>query len=175
MKKEKGSIMILTMVAVLILSVMLTGLLTVGTTEIFTTGNYHLKKVAYYTAVQGVEEIRQAIASAPNAGSVTSITKSTYETEQYETGGVKRSYMTGTLKDREAGGSYGIGVPITSLQGDLNAPKGRGISIDVGRTKIEFMIWKVLITADVIAGQKGKRIAFSEIIAGVYSTTESSY
>lgn len=175
MKKEKGSIMILTMVAVLILSVMLTGLLTVGTTEIFTTGNYHLKKVAYYTAVQGVEEVRQAISSAPSPSAVRSITKSTYETEQYETGGVKRSYMTGTLKDREAGGSYGIGVPITSLEGDLSAPKARGISMEVGRINIEYLIWKVMVTADVIAGQKGKRIAFSEIIAGVYSTTEGAY
>ena len=168
MKKEKGSIMILTMVAVLILSVMLTGLLTVGTTEIYTTGNYYLKKVAYYTAVQGVEEIRNEIISAPSADAVRNITRSTYETEQYETGGVKRSYMTGTLKDREAGGSYGIGQPITELEG-IDAPPPPGISIEIGRTSTMWMIWKVMVTADVIAGQKGKRIAYSELIAGVYS------
>jgi hypothetical protein len=168
MKKEKGSIMILTMMAVLILSVMLTGLLTVGTTEIYTTGNYHLKKVAYYTAVQGVEEIRNEIISAPSAEAVRNITKSTYDTEQYETGGVKRSFMTGTLKDREAGGSYGIGQPITELEG-IDAPPPPGISIEVGRTSTMWMIWKVMVTADVIAGQKGKRISYSELIAGVYS------
>jgi hypothetical protein len=174
MKKEKGSIMILTMVAVLILSVMLTGLLTVGTTEIYTTGNYHLKKVAYYTAVQGVEEVRNEIISSPSAESVRNITMSTYQTEQYETGGVKRSYMTGTLKDREAGGSYGIGVPITDLEG-IDAPPPPGISIEAGRTNTTWIIWKVMVTADVIAGQRGKRIAYSELIAGVYSVVGSAY
>ena len=168
MKKEKGSIMILTMVAVLILSVMLTGLLTVGTTEIFTTGNYHLKKIAYYTAVQGVEEIRNEIISNPDPQTVSNITRSTYETEQYETGDVKRSYMTGTLIDREAGGSYGIGVPITQMIG-IDAPPPRGITVSIGQRPFIPSIWKVMVTADVIAGQRGKRIAFSEIISGVYA------
>lgn len=167
MKKEKGSIMILTMVAVLILSVMLTGLLTVGTTEIFTTQNYHLKKLAYYTAVQGVEEIRNEIISAPNADAVRNINMSSYDTEEYE-GSVKRSYITGSLKDREAGGSSGIGQPITEMEG-IDAPPPPGISIEVGRTSTMWMIWKVMVTADVIAGQRGKRIAYSELIAGVYS------
>jgi hypothetical protein len=169
MKKEKGSIMILTMMAVLILSVMLTGLLTVGTTEIYTTGNYHLKKIAYYTAVQGVEEVRNEIMKNPDANAVNNITRSSYETEQYGTGGLKRSYMTGTLIDREAGGSYGIGVPITALKG-IDAPTPRGVSLGEGKIQFKSTIWKIVITADVIAGQKGKRIAFAEIIAGVYST-----
>ena len=43
-EKEKGSVLVLTIIAVLILSIMVTGLLTVGTTEIYTTQNFHLKR-----------------------------------------------------------------------------------------------------------------------------------
>lgn len=169
MKKEKGSILILTVIAVLILSIMAAGLLNVGTTEIYTTQNYQMNKSAYYETVTGVEEIRNLIYNAPNAEAVTSIVKSTYDTEVAE-GGMKRAYMTGTLKDREAGGSYGIGVPVTKFEG-FDPPPLPGISLG-SISSVSPVIWKVNITGEV---NIGKRKAYAEIASGVYSVLTVSY
>ena len=52
---EKGSMLVLAIIATLILSLILVAGLTVSTTEVHTTQNYFLNKVSYYKAVEGVE------------------------------------------------------------------------------------------------------------------------
>ncbi|MGE5341188.1 MAG: hypothetical protein ACM3SY_06865 [Candidatus Omnitrophota bacterium] len=163
---NNGSILILTIIAVLILSIMISGLLTVGTTEIQTTQNFHLNKSAYYTAVQGVEEVRNLIYSTPDAQTVSQITKSIADT-QTEESGLKHYFITGTLKELEAGGS---GVPVTPFKG-FEAPPLVGMQLG-GNTSISPAVWKVEVSSAVSAGTKN---AYAEITAGVYSVIVSGY
>jgi hypothetical protein len=180
--------MILTMMAVLILSIMVTGLLNVGTTEIYTTQNYQLDKTAYYTAVQGVEEVRNLIYNYPDAQSVTSIrryptglegpnlvgeSQSSGTSNQYA--GVERSYITGSLKDLESynvgGGSNPSAVQKVDQLKGFKAPPLPSISMG-GTSSVASVIWKVTITAEV---KVGSRTSYSEIITGVYSMLTVSY
>jgi hypothetical protein len=186
-KKEKGSIMILTVMAVLILSVMVTGLLNVGTTEIYTTQNYQLDKTAYFTAVQGAEEVRNLIYNTPDPESVTTIKRYpngiegpniSGENPAYGTStdleGINRSYITGSLKELEAyyaaGGSSSALHYVDQLKG-FEAPPLPSISMG-GGASVAPVIWKVNITAEV---KMGKRVSYSEVITGVYSIITISY
>jgi len=171
-KKEKGSVLVLTIIAVLILSIMVTGLLNVGTTEIYTTQNYQLNKSAYYTAVQGVEEIRTQIYNAPDAESVQGIIKVPPPEAYSSSGGFLRFYITGTLKDMEdiLAGTIATGLPIEHFKG-FEPPALPSISLG-GGTSVEPIVWKVHVTAKVDAN---KRTTYSEVIAGIYSVLTVSY
>jgi len=166
MTKEKGSVLILAMVAVLLLSIMLTGLLTVGTTEIYTTQNYQLHKAAYYAAVAGVEEIRNEIYKNPDPQVIENISKSSPETLEYDNYEVTRSYITGSLKDRESG-TYSSVSQFTAFP----APPPPGISLKNAAP----VMWRVNVTADVSVGKRNKKVAYAEILCGVYTLTEVSY
>ena len=166
MKKEKGSVLILTMVAVLLLSIMLTGLLTVGTTEIYTTQNYQLQKAAYYAAVAGVEEIRNIIYNNPDPKVIENIYKSASETLEYDKFDVARSYITGSLKDRESGTFAAV-----SQYTAFPPPPPPGISLKNAAP----IMWRVNVTADVSVGKRNKKVAYAEILCGVYTLTEISY
>lgn len=166
-KKENGSLLVLTLIAVLILSLLMIGLLTVGTTELQTTQNFQLNKNAYYAAVQGIEEIRDLIHQNPDAASVTAITKSISETEVSDSfGGISvgtsRAYIIGTVKDWEDNTTQ----LIDRFKG-FDPPPLRGISAGV-----DPVVWKVPITA---TAAMGTRSGFAEIEAGIYSIIETGY
>jgi hypothetical protein len=165
MKSDKGSVLVLTIIAVLILSIMVTGLLNVGTTEIYTTQNYHLKKSAYYTAVQGIEEIRDMIVNFKKTNQSPASIAVLPPSEAYSSsGGFLRFYVTGSQKDLEdiLNGTNPTGVFIKKFEG-FKAPPPRGYNVAWGNT-IELEAWKVQVTAKI---QANKRTTYSEITAGV--------
>ncbi len=162
---EKGSILVLTLVGVLVLSLLATGLLTVGTTEINTTRNFHLNKFAYYTAVQGVEEIRNEIYNTPNVEVVETISKSSYDT-LLETDGVKRSYITGSLYNLQENDPRNL-----TKSESFKAPPLPGMQLN-SSLKIGSVMWRVNVSSEVTMG---KRKGFSEITAGILSIIESGY
>lgn len=169
---KRGSILVLTIVSVLVLSLIVTGLLSVGTTEIHSTQNFHMNKSAYYAALEGVEGIRVSIADNPDVGFVTSISKSPYDTEKVESFdggdeerkfknlGIRRSYITGNLKD------FKDNTPqtVTKFEG-FDAPQFRGLALGTETTIIP-VVWRVQITAETAMGSRN---GYSEIIAGVYA------
>ncbi|MCP5049939.1 MAG: hypothetical protein GY940_22420 [bacterium] len=185
-KKQKGSVLILTIMAVLILSVMVTGLLNVGTTEIYTTRNYQLVKTAYYTAVQGAEEIRNMVANPENSNiDVGQIKRSPTEINTNgahlagETGtygtviaedGVERSYITGTLIDLE--NAYAAKT-LTEMSEAANVstpnPPEAGFDLtkegtDLGGVSVSTIVWHVYVTSQVKAGSL---VAYSEVVLGI--------
>lgn len=162
---EKGSILVLTLVGVLVLSLLATGLLTVGITEVNTTRNFHLNKFAYYTAVRGVEEIRNEIYNTPDVEVVETITKSTSQTEA-DTDGVKRAYITGSLYNLQENNPQNL-----DKSESFKAPPLPGMSL-TSALKISSVLWRVNVTAKV---NMGKRKGYSEIVAGVLSIIESGY
>jgi hypothetical protein len=176
--EEKGSVLVLTTIVVLILSLLATGLLTVGTTETYATKNFHLNKAAYYMAVQGVEEIRNTIYNTPDADTVGTITKSVTSTlgtpesssRSYVKGnvydGMDRFYITGSLYNMEKNTPQ----PLTQFLG-FDAPPFPGMSISTG-TSIAPVVWKVNVSAGV---RMGKRAGRAEIVAGVYSILVTGY
>jgi hypothetical protein len=171
-EKEKGSVLVLTLIAVLILSIMVTGLLNVGTTEIYTTRNFHLNKSAYYTAVQGVEEIRTLIYNTPDAASVAGIVQMP-PAEAYSSsgGGYLRFYVTGSLKDLEdiLAGIDPDGVPLEQFKG-FDPPQLPAISL--GDSSLLPIVWKVQVTAKINAN---KRSTYSEVVSGIYSVLTVGY
>ena len=171
-EKEKGSVLVLTVISVLILSIMVTGLLNVGTTEIYTTQNFQLNKAAYYTAVQGVEEIRTLIYNTPDAESVNGIVKMPPAEAYSSSGGYLRFYITGSLKDLEdiLAGTDTDGVPIEQFKG-FEPPPLPAISLG-GGSSIEPIVWKVQVTAKIDAN---KRSTYSEIVSGIYSVLTVGY
>jgi hypothetical protein len=171
-EKEKGSVLVLTIIAVLILSIMVSGLLTIGTTELYTTQNYHMKKTAYYAAVQGIEEIRTNIYNSPDAQSVRTIIVTPPAKAYSSSGGYISFYVTGSLKDLEdmLAGTLPDGVPLEQFKG-FEPPPLPAISLG-GGSSIEPIVWKVQVTAKINAN---KRSTYSELIAGVYSVLTVSY
>jgi hypothetical protein len=182
-KKEKGSVLVLTIIAVLILSIMVTGLLNVGTTEIYTTQNFHLNKVAYYIAVEGVEDIRNRISNNPDPESVSAIAIPP-PTDAYASsgGGYQSYYITGSLADMESQLLSGTSV-VLGGEGDL--PEGEAIvefsgfeppplpAISLGGgSSIEPIVWKVQVTSTIRAN---KRSTYSEVVTGVYSVLTVGY
>jgi hypothetical protein len=160
MAKENGSLLVLTLIAVLILSLLMIGLLTVGTTELQSTQNFQLNKSAYYAAVQGVEEVRNEIYNDPAAAG--GIIKSKSETGVSDTFGdikvgTSRAYITGTHKDWEENTPQNI-KPFEGFK----PPGASGISMGLVKLKV----WKVTITAE---ARMGNRASYAEIEAGIYS------
>jgi len=171
MKKEDGSILVLTILAVLILSILVTGLLNVGTTELYTTQNYHLSKVSHYTAVQGVEEIRDVLANnpdteefeedSPRGGGLLGTNQGGGPTGTQTTeDGLTRYYITGTLENMEAGSTQKpqkfTGFPPPPIPG---LPVGT-------EADIVPQVWLINITSKV---KTGKRVSYTEIQVGIMS------
>ena len=162
---QGGSILLLTVMSVMILSSLVVGLLTVGSTEIQTTHNHYINKVAHYSALQGVEEIRNEIFKQPQPEYVTVINRSLSTTTSSQ-GPLKEGYMTGTLRDLISGTPQPIGV----FNG-FQAPPFPGISLG-SITSILPVVWNVTVTSEVKAG--GKR-SYAEIQTGVYSVLTVGY
>lgn len=164
---NKGSVLVLTLIMVLLLSVMVTGLMTSGETETATAQNQVLKRTTYYAAVKGVESIRNQIYNTPDASSVTALTKSASSTRETD-GGASYCYITGSLYDMLNGG--GTGKPLTQFTG-FDAPTLQGISLG-GTSSISSIVWKVNVTSQTTVGSKK---AYSEILTGVYSIAVVGY
>ena len=152
---EKGSVLILTIIAVLILSLLVSGLLTVGSTEINTTQNFYLNKWSYYYAVQGMEVVMEQIRNTDNPAEIS--------VSDVQTGGgpiSKKTYITGSILDLQNGTPQNISV----FQG-FNPPPIPGISLgtDAGMVPI---VWRVPITTEII---QNKRKAYTEIQSGIYT------
>ena len=64
---ERGSILIITLIAVLILSFMVASGIRTATTEIHTAQNHYLNKIAYYNAVDAVKVVAPEPASSPGS------------------------------------------------------------------------------------------------------------
>lgn len=166
---EKGSVLVLTLIAVMILSIMVTGLLTVGTTEIYTTQNYQLKRNAYYSAVAGLEEIRKIIDETEGWANKLSLTASFSDINPdiAEQGyGIKTAYMIGTMYNYEEGLVIGAtprvietfkvpfiaGFPVKT--GDASVPKLRAMQVNI--TGVASYL-----------GKRSKKTAYSELVAGI--------
>lgn len=169
--KKRGSILVLTIISALILSLIMTGLLSIGTTEIHTTQNFQLNKISYYAAEEGVEDIRNMIIDAPSVSDVATIFKDVYSTrlkESFYDGsdtistGILRTYITGSLLDFQEGTQQLLqhfeGFPAPPL---LGASQSLNLSP---------MVWKVYVTAEAKAGN---RAGYTELVAGIYYTVGS--
>jgi hypothetical protein len=170
-KNARGSVLVLTIISALILSLIMTGLLSIGTTEIHTTRNFQLNKIAYYAALEGAEDVRNMIIEAQSVGDVENIVKDVYSTrtkESFSDGsnkvntGIYRTYITGSLLDFEENTPQ----TLKHFEG-FPAPPLLGASQSLNLTP---MVWKVYITAEALAG---KNAGYTEIVSGIYYTVGS--
>ncbi len=171
MVKEKGSVLVLTIISALILSLLMAGLLSIGTTELHTTRNFHLSKIAYYAALEGVEDVRNMIIDSESTEDVEVLVKTVYDTtanESFSDGsrkvstGITRTYITGSLLDLQEKTPQTI-----SEFGGFLAPPLLGGSQSLN---LHPMVWKVYITSEAI---QGTRKGYTEVVAGIYYTIGS--
>jgi hypothetical protein len=153
---EKGSVLILTIITVLIFSIMVAGLLTIGTTEIKTTQNYLQKKKSFYHAVQGLEIV---IEQVRNSEDPTSIQVDKVASPPLEADGTRKNYYTGNML---------TGVATVSRFEEIQAPQLVGISL--GTEAPTPIMYRVPIVAEVAVGSKDP--ACTEIEAGVYALSQ---
>lgn len=186
---QRGSMLVLTAISVLVLSLLATGMLMVGNTELSTTQTYHLNKYSHHAAWRGLEEIRLRIFNTPN-NTPTAIeqiqaTKSTtLRTSGFRATGVVEynfneglliadTYITGSLKDWDK--------PDTELEKikrfeGFDPPPLKGITLDRKIMNAEPMIWRVPICAQAAYGgavdnntlQSITQASYTELLAGVY-------
>ena len=146
---ERGSILIITLIAVLILSFMVASGIRTATTEIHTAQNYYLNKIAYYNAVDAVNNLTVQIR---NSGDPTAIS---LDESQWMEEKVQRNVYTGTLENGKEN--------VRLFQG-FTPPPLPGVSLGTGIGIIP-VIWQMEVVSH--ATQAGKE-SFSEIEAGVY-------
>jgi len=170
MQKRNGSALVLTLMAVLILSGLAITGLTVSSTEIQSTHNFYLNKQAYYTAVEGVEQVRNLILQNPEPTEVIAISKTFNDTTSNENG-IYKGYITGSMQDLRYYVDYGTDPPpVDSFEG-FDPPPLTGIAMG-SQVNISPVIWRVDITSRVTVG---KRTSYSEIESGVYSIVMTGY
>jgi hypothetical protein len=167
---QRGSILVLTLVSVIILSVMAITGLTVSDNENRTTQNYFLNKSAYYTAVEGVEIIRNTIYQKPEPDAVLIINKTLADTTADEEG-ITKSYMTGSFDDLQNYLKYQMTPPSIDYFQGFKPPPFPGVSLG-SRISISPVVWHVRITARV---QSGSKSAYTHIESGIYSILTTGY
>lgn len=150
---EKGSVLILTIITVLIFSIMVAGLLTIGTTEIKTTQNYVLKKKSFYHAVQGLETVIELVRNSEDPSTI-QVNKVVLPATDSD--GTKKNYYTGSMAPS--------GATTVSWFQEIQAPQLKGITLG---TEFFPVLYRVPIVAEVSAGSKSP--ACTEIEAGVYA------
>ncbi len=159
---EKGSMLILAIIATLILSMIMVAGLTVSTTEAHTTQNYYINKVSYYNAMEGLEVVIEQIRNESNPENIF-VEPNDYSISQT---GVNRLFITGTLVDLEGGLTQKVkkftGFPPPPLPGISLGP-GSGISP---------ILWYVPITSKVTVNNKS---SYTELEAGIYSSVTIAY
>jgi len=149
-KDEKGSMLIIALITILILSFIVAAGIRTTSTELFTTYNVYLKKYSYYYAVAGVEEIAEKIKNSENPSSIRE--NKIKNTEN----GLKVRIFTGDLES---------GVTNISLFQGFPPPPLPGINLS-SSSSITPLIWQLNVTSEIISK---KRKAYSEIKTGIYS------
>jgi hypothetical protein len=159
---EKGSMLVLAIIATMILSLILVAGLTVSTTEVHTTQNHYLNKVSYYSAIEGLELVIEQIRNEPNPENI-EIAATDFQTSQ---AAIQKLFITGSLVEMQAGSTQKVrkfvGFPPPPLPGISLGP-GSGISP---------ILWYVPITSKVTVN---KKIAYTELEAGIYSSVTIAY
>ncbi|MCK4763935.1 MAG: pilus assembly PilX N-terminal domain-containing protein [Candidatus Aminicenantes bacterium] len=169
-KKEKGSALVLTLIAVLLLSGLAITGLTVSSTEVQSTGNFLLNKRAYYAALEGVEAVRNEIFRQPDPESVTAIQMDLPQTKSG--GGPNYTYyITGSMEDLRYYTENQTAPPTVNFFAGFPPPPLAGISL-TGSANVAPVIWRVHITSSI---NVGKRKAYAEIESGIYSIVTVSY
>jgi hypothetical protein len=159
---EKGSMLILAIIATLILSLILVAGLTVSTTEVHTNQNYFMNKVSYYKAVEGVEIVTEEIRNTPDPSTIS------VESNEYlvTDGGTAKRFITGTLVDLQNGTTQNV----KPFMGFDPPPLP---SISLGSTSgVSPIIWFVPVTSEVTVNKKR---SFTEIESGIYSIIMTGY
>jgi hypothetical protein len=159
---EKGSMLVLAIIATLILSLIMVSGLTVSTTEVNTTQNYYMNKVSYYKAVEGVEIVTEMIRTVADPTTIL-VVDSQYQTKE---SGSTRSFITGTMVDMQNGTTQTV-LPFSGF----DPPPLPSISLGA-TTGITPVIWYVPITSEVTVNRKR---SFTEIEAGIYSILMTGY
>lgn len=168
---QKGSVLVLTLIAVLILSGMAITGLTISTTEVQSTQNFFLNKTAYYTALEGVEVVRNDIYNDPDPNTVITISKTPGETRSGSEEKNYTYYITGSMEDLQYLLNYQQEPPPVGAFQGFDPPPLPGISLG-GSVSIAPVIWHVNITAEVYFG---KRKSYAEIESGIYSIVTVEY
>ncbi len=148
--KEKGSMLIIALITVLILSFMVASGIRTTTTELFTTYNFYLKKVSYYYAVGGVESVAIMVKNSENPSSIT------FDQTNHTEDGFTIRLFTGDLEN---------GVSNVNVFQGFQPPPLPGISLGTS-TSVKPIIWEINLASELT---KNKRKAYSEIEAGIYS------
>lgn len=151
---EKGSMLVLAIITVLIMSIMVAGMLTIGTTEVKTTQNHQLKKKSFYHAIQGLEIVIEQVRNAEDPTTI-QVNKVTAPPTEYD--GTKKNFYTGNM----AAGA----TPVSRFK-EIQAPQIVGMSLGTESGFVPVM-YRVPVTAEVAVGSK--QPAITEVEAGVYS------
>lgn len=159
---EKGSMLILAIIATVILSMIMVAGLTVSTTESHTTQNYYINKVSYYTAMEGLEIVIEQIRNEATPENIF-VEPNDYSISQM---GGNRLFITGTLVDLESG----LTQKVKKFTG-FPAPPLPGISLGPG-SGISPVLWYVPITSKVTVNHKS---SYTELEAGIYSSVTIAY
>jgi hypothetical protein len=162
---EKGSMLVLAIIATLILSIILVAGLTVSTTEVHTTQNHLMNKMSYYEAIEGLEIVTQMIRTTADPGTIY-VPATEFATTQ---GAVARKFITGTLVNFQNSSTQNV----KSFQG-FDPPPLPSISLGAS-TGVTPVIWYVPITAEVKMGAAKQKRSYTEIEAGIYSILMTGY
>ncbi len=162
---EKGSMLVLAIIATLILSIILVAGLTVTTTEVHTTQNHLMNKMSYYKAVEGVEIVTEQIRNAPDPSTLF-ITADEFKVSD---AGATHKFITGTLVDFQNNATQNV-KPFTGF----DPPPLPSISLGAS-TGVTPVIWYVPVTAEVKMGGALQKRSYTEIEAGIYSILMTGY
>lgn len=169
-KTRDGSALVLTLVAVLILSSLAITGLTVSSTEVQSTQNFYLNKRAYYAALEGVEELRNEIFRNPAPEYVTTLNRDSTTTKN-GSGTDYTFYVTGTMEHMYYHVEDSSTTPNVTFFDGFNPPPLPAVGMG-GKVTVAPVIWSVRVTACVT---HGKKKSYSEIHSGVYSIVSTGY
>lgn len=154
---ERGSVLVLSLICVLILSFLIEGILDVSQTEMYTTQNYQLSRMSFYKALEGVEDVREQIASVTDPELIETDVFRTAAGTTVKKDGLTYSYITGDLMDFESN-TYSTIRQFTGFY----PPPPPSISPNA---KFVAVVWEVPICSKIESGSKK---VYSEILTGAY-------
>ncbi len=166
---EKGSMLVLAIIATLILSMIMVAGLTVTTTEAHTAQNYHMNKISYFKAIEGVEIVTELIRGDVDGGTI----YIQADDFKVKSGGSTRRFLTGTLENLQnlETGSTGPTYQHVKAFTGFDPPPLVGMSLG-SLTGVTPVIWYVPITSEVTVNKKR---SYTEIEAGIYSILHTGY
>jgi hypothetical protein len=167
---EDGSALVITIIAVLILSSLAITGLTVSSTEVQSTQNFLMNKRAYYTALEGVEELRNEIYRNPAPEYVVTLNR-TKDTTQEGGEANYTFYITGSMENLRNYIEYQTPPPNVDFFQGFSPPPLPAIGLG-GTVTVSPVVWDVHVTATV---STGKKKSYAEIQTGVYSIVSTGY